>query len=336
MGNRTVTDDTLFDSQNAAYAQAMFEEYARNPEAVAGEWRKLFENGAAIAIAEGLLVPDQMNDSRPVAVAASEVSAPARQVADPPAAAPVAPAPPEPAAAPNGSSAVQTALDEVPVTGPFAKLSPTHTLLELLPAVGRATALIQSFRDHGHQLAAIDPLGSEPAGHPQLSPAFYGTTTEELSELPASLVLHENGSNGDRSVADALEDLSNIYAGSIGYEFEHLDDHVRVEWLWQQVEAGSHLPELSDDERRAILRRVSETEGLEQFLHRTYLGQKRFSLEGNDMLVPMLDLVIDEAGRAGAKDVVLGMAHRGRLNVLTHTVGVSYDELLAEFEGASM
>ena len=192
---------------------------------------------------------------------------------------------------------------------------------------------MQAFRDHGHQLARIDPLGSEPPGHPQLSPAFHGTSMDELSQLPASLVLDH--SDRDQSVADALAELGETYAGSIGYEFEHLDDHVKVDWLWDRVESGAHRPDLTPEEKRALLRRVSEAEGLEQFLHRTYLGQKRFSLEGSDMLVPMLDLVIEEAARAGAKEVVLGMAHRGRLNVLTHTVGVSYGELLAAFEGPS-
>lgn len=198
--------------------------------------------------------------------------------------------------------------------------------------VSRAAALIQAFRDHGHQLAQIDPLGSAPPGHPQLNPAFFGTSMEDLALLPASLVLE---GDGERSVAEAVDELKAIYSGALGYEFEHLDDHVKVDWLWDQVETGVHRPEMTAEEKRAVLRRLSEVEGLEQFLHKAYLGQKRFSVEGNDMLVPMLDLTIEEAGRAGAREVVLGMAHRGRLNVLTHTVGVSYGELLAEFEGPS-
>lgn len=300
-------DDTLFDSQNAAYAQAMFEEYARNPDALPDEWRKLFDDGGSLAVSEGLLVPDQLVDSRPAPGKPGATSAESHAPAPPPAS-PPAPLPGE--------------ADE-----------DSRALLELLPAVSRATALVQAFRDHGHLLASIDPLGSEPPGHPQLSPAFHGTSSQELAKLPASLIIADK--EGDRSVADALADLGDIYAGSIGYEFEHLDDHVKVDWLWDQVEAGTHVPELSPDDRKSLLRRISETEGLEQFLHKTYLGQKRFSLEGNDMLVPMLDLVIEETARAGGTDVVLGMAHRGRLNVLTHTVGVSYGELLAEFEGPS-
>jgi 2-oxoglutarate dehydrogenase E1 component len=331
-----VTDDTLFDSQNAAYAQAMFEEYARNPEAVPAEWRRLFDNGAELALAEGLLVPDQMTGGRAVTPAAAVAPPPPAPPAADPARAASAPAPPAPdkAASPapaveppsgNGVAAIEAAAR---LTDGVARLT------ELLPAVSRAAALVQAFRDHGHRLAQIDPLGSDPMGHPQLSPAFHGTSTEELSELPASLILDHEDAN-DRSIADALSELSEVYAGSIGYEFEHLDDHVKVDWLWDYVENGLHLPELDGAQKRALLRRISETEGLEQFLHRTYLGQKRFSLEGNDALVPMLDLVIEETGRAGGSEVVLGMAHRGRLNVLTHTVGVSYGELLSEFEGPS-
>jgi len=205
-------------------------------------------------------------------------------------------------------------------------------LRRALPMISRAAALIQAFRDHGHQLARIDPLGSEPPGHPQLNPAFFGTSMEDLALIPSSLLLDDDQ---ERSVAEALDELKAIYSGSLGYEFEHVDDHVKVNWLWDHVETGAHRPALDAARKRALLRRLSEVEGLEQFLHRAYLGQKRFSVEGNDMLVPMLDLTIEEAARAGGREVVIGMAHRGRLNVLTHTVGVSYGELLAEFEGPS-
>ena len=251
----------------------------------------------------------------------------------PPAPAPEPPTSLPPIPAPAVTEAPSAAAAPPPTTEPTRPSVAAENLRKVLPAVSRATALVQAFRDHGHQLARIDPLGSEPPGHPQLSPAFHGTSMEELSQLPASLVLDQ--SDDDQSVADALVELGETYAGTIGYEFEHLDDHVKVDWLWDKVESGAHRPDLTPDEKRALLRRISEAEGLEQFLHRTYLGQKRFSLEGNDMLVPMLDLVIEEAAKAGAKEVVLGMAHRGRLNVLTHTVGVSYGELLAAFEGPS-
>lgn len=311
---QNVQDDTLFDSQNAAYAQAIFEQYARNPDAVPKEWRQLFERDGDVAIPTGLLAPEQLTNSNAHTEVAKGLEA-------------------EPASAPSKAQSTPSA--SATPSGPAAESldENARALVGLLPAVSRATALVQAFRDHGHRLAIIDPLGSEPPGHPQLSPAFFGTSAEELGKLPASLILPDE--NGDRSVADALNDLGDIYAGSIGYEFEHLDDHVKVDWLWRQVEAGNHLPKQSAAQRKNLLRRICEAEGLEQFLHKTYLGQKRFSLEGNDTLVPMLDLVIEETARGGGAEVVLGMAHRGRLNVLTHTVGVSYGELLAEFEGPS-
>ena len=299
-------DDTLFDSLNAAYAQAMYEQFARNPDAVPTEWRRLFADGGAQAIAEGLIRPDQLNGHRDPATPAAQAPAPA------------APAP---------RAAV--------VRAEHAELSDeaADMLRKALPAISRATALVQAFRDHGHQLARIDPLGTEPPGHPQLSPAFFGTSMEELAELPASLILDD--ADEDMSVADALRGLSEIYAGSIGYEFEHMDDHVKVSWLWKQVEEGTHNTPLSDDEKRELLHRLTQVEGLEQFIHKAYLGQKRFSIEGNDTLIPMLDVAIHMAAEHGGREVVIGAAHRGRLNILTHTVGVSYDELLAEFEGPS-
>ncbi len=299
-------DEPLFDSQNVAYAQAMFEQYARNPESVPEAWRELFADGGGRAVAEGLYVPEQLNGHRAVAAA---------------------PVPSRAAALPSA--------EEIPPILESAAHSHSEAaehLRRVLPVVSRAAALVQAFRDHGHQLARIDPLGSEPHGHPQLSPAFFGTSMEELAGLPSSLVMEDEQ---ERSVADALHELRDIYAGSIGYEFEHLDDHVKVEWLWDQVETGANFPDMTTEQKRRLLHRLTQVEGLEQFLHRAYLGQKRFSVEGTDMLVPMIDLAMEEAIRDGAVEAVLGMAHRGRLNVLTHIVGVSYGELLAEFEGPS-
>ncbi len=203
---------------------------------------------------------------------------------------------------------------------------------ELLHLVARATALVQAFRDHGHQLARIDPLGSDPPGHPQLDPSFFGTSMEQLEALPASTIL---GEDGDQRVPDYLKRLERAYCGSIGYQFEHLESPDRVRWLWNQVESGTHAQPLEREEQVELLLRLAQVEGLEQFLHRVYPGQVRFSLEGNDMLVPMVDLVLETAAARGCREVVMGMAHRGRLNVLAHSVGVGYDEILRQFEGVS-
>jgi 2-oxoglutarate dehydrogenase E1 component len=343
-------DEPLFDSQNAAYAQAMFEQYARNPESVPASWRKLFADSGEPALADGPFATAPPAAEPPLVERAPpsarpRVEAHPVETEDVPAEAPAAePTADAVAISPSKEDPAVSDIPDAPVVVASPEPEPadathpepseaTGDLVRLLPVVHRAAALVQTFRDHGHQLARIDPLGHESPGHPQLSPAFFGTSMEELAELPSSLVLDDDE---QRSVADALRELRDIYAGSLGYEFEHLDDHVKVDWLWDQVEEGVHFTEMSVADRRNLLLRLTEVEGLEQFLHRAYLGQKRFSIEGNDMLVPMLDLALREAIRDGGREAVLGMAHRGRLNVLTHALGVSYGELLAEFEGPSL
>jgi multifunctional 2-oxoglutarate metabolism enzyme len=119
----------------------------------------------------------------------------------------------------------------------------------------------------------------------------------------------------------------------VAYEIEHIATHEERVWLREKIESGAYRQPMSADEQRALLRRLTEVDALERFLHKAYLGQKRFSIEGVDMLVPMLDLTIERAAEAGARDVVIGMAHRGRLNVLAHTVGRPYETIFAEFEG---
>ena len=127
--------------------------------------------------------------------------------------------------------------------------------------------------------------------------------------------------------------LRAVYTGSIAYEIEHISDHAERVWLRQAIESGRFRQPLTPEERRALLHRLSEAEGFEQYLRRSFLGQKQFSLEGLETLVPMLDETIALAAAGGAHEVVIGMAHRGRLNALVHTVGRSYQSILREFEG---
>ena len=310
-----MSSSKLFDGYNAGYAQELYEQYSRNPESVPPGWREIFSRDLEQLVAEGLIVPEALQGNGRPAAAKSAVSQPT--------AAPVAPD----EAAPDTEGAEATAAPGTEV-GLLAAAPAADD--RLLPQIARAAALIQAFRDHGHQLAQIDPLGGEPPGHPQLDPGFFGTSMEELAEVPTSLILEDGG---DEPISETLRKLRDIYCGSIGFQFEHLEDPEKVRWLWTEVESGRHAPPLSTDEQKKLLERLSQVEGMERFLHRTYLGQKRFSIEGNDMLVPMLDLAIRETAATGGRRVVLGMAHRGRLNVLTHIVGIEYEALLREFEG---
>ena len=137
------------------------------------------------------------------------------------------------------------------------------------------------------------------------------------------------------TLADALPHLRETYCGTIAYEIEHIASHRQRVWLREHIESGSFRHELTNDERRALLKRLVEVDALERFMHKAYLGQHQFSIEGLDMTVPMLDELIQLSAAHGGQEVVVGMAHRGRLNVLAHNLGRAYDTIFAEFEGAS-
>src|SRR5437764_151345 len=137
------------------------------------------------------------------------------------------------------------------------------------------------------------------------------------------------------TLADALPHLRETYCGTIAYEIEHIASHRQRVWLREHIESGAFRQPLTTEERKTLLKRLVEIDALERFMHKAYLGQHQFSIEGLDMTVPMLDELIQLSAAHGGKEVVIGMAHRGRLNVLTHNLGRTYDTIFAEFEGAS-
>ena len=295
------------DGLNAGYASALLEQYLENPDAVPDEWRALFESGASELVAShpGLarlveLLREEGNGN--VAAAApppTEVTTPGEPAPAPPAA--------EAAAAP----------------------APDETLLA---AVAAAMALVTAYRTHGHLAARLDPLGSEPVGDPALEPERREPKlTEELQRLiPAELLgVHVPG----ETLADVLPQLREVYCGTSAYEIEHIADHEQRVWLRTVIESRRYHHTLSADDRRRLLERLTEVEGFERYLRRAFLGQKQFSVEGLDAMVPMLDEAIALAAEEGGHEVVLGMAHRGRLNVLAHVIGRPYETILREFEG---
>ena len=196
-------------------------------------------------------------------------------------------------------------------------------------AIASAMALVSAYRSFGHLAARLDPLGSEPIGDPALEPERIGLTPEAMAAIPAALL---GISVPGTTLAEALPALRATYCGPIAYEVEHIASHQERTWLREVIESGAHRTPLTADEKRALLQRLTAVEGLEHFLHKAYLGQKRFSIEGLDTMVPILDRILADAAAAGARDTVIGMAHRGRLNVLAHVVGVSHEAILAEFE----
>jgi 2-oxoglutarate dehydrogenase E1 component len=203
---------------------------------------------------------------------------------------------------------------------------------ELLGGVAAAMALVKAFRMHGHLAAHLDPLGAEPPGDPALEPErLVPKLTPELqARIPASVLrMYVPG----KTLADALPRLRETYTGTIAYEIEHISEHEKRVWLRQAIESGKYRTPLGADEKRGLLAQLSRVDAFEQYLRRAFLGQKQFSIEGLDVMVPMLDETIELAAEAGAHEVVIGMAHRGRLNVLAHTLGLGYDSILREFEG---
>jgi 2-oxoglutarate decarboxylase len=204
--------------------------------------------------------------------------------------------------------------------------------LALLQAVQAATSVVKAHRMHGHLAARLDPLGSKPESDPALNPANVNLTQELMQAIPASVL---RVAVPGETFADALPHLQETYCGTIAYEIEHISDHEQRVWLRQSIEAGEYRQPLPPEEKRVMLERLTAVDALETYLHKAFLGKKQFSIEGLDILLPMLDETVELASQAGAREVVIGMAHRGRLNVLAHTVGRSYQSVLVEFEGES-
>jgi 2-oxoglutarate dehydrogenase E1 component len=210
-------------------------------------------------------------------------------------------------------------------------IAPGEVDEELLQAVQAATSLLKAYRTHGHLAAHLDPLGSEPKGDPALQPENVNLTPELMARIPASIL--RIGVPGE-TLLEALPRMRAAYCGTIGYQVEHLSSHQQRIWLREMIETGAHRQPLTDEEKHRLLHRLIDVFQFERFIEKAYLGQKMFSIEGLDVVVPMLDELVTLAGRAGAEEAVFGMAHRGRLSVLAHNLGRSVESILAEFEGS--
>jgi 2-oxoglutarate dehydrogenase E1 component len=201
-----------------------------------------------------------------------------------------------------------------------------------MQAVQAATSVLEAYRMHGHLAARLDPLGRLPEGDSALDPATVGLTPELMAQIPARILrMYVPGD----TLIEAIPHLREIYCGPIAYEIEHIASHGQRLWLREAIESGAYRQQLTADEQRTLLERLTNVDAFERFMARAYLGAKRFSVEGLDMTVPMIDEIVKLSGLYGAREVVVGMAHRGRVNVLAHNLGRSYESLFAEFEGAN-
>jgi len=195
----------------------------------------------------------------------------------------------------------------------------------------QVSRLISTYRALGHLLADIDPIGVMPRG--DAGELHLERFDLSAADLATAFDLGDLGGGGRRPLGEILDYLRAVYCGPIGYELGHLTSLEQREWLRARVETESVRLAISDQERVNLLVKLTAAEGLEKYLHTKYVGQKRFSLEGGDVLIPMLSDMIQRLGATGVKEIVIGMAHRGRLNVLVNLLGKAPKELFSEFEG---
>lgn len=202
--------------------------------------------------------------------------------------------------------------------------------LESIEKQAKAIQMINMFRVRGHLLAHLDPLYLKVQYHPELDPSYYGFTvwdydrefiTDGLADLRTA------------TLRKILEILYQTYCDKIGVEYKHIQDPVQKQWLQEKMETNRNTPNFSAEEKKHILFKLSEAENFEKFIDKKYIGHKRFSLEGSETIIPTLDYLLECAADNNVEELILGMAHRGRLNVLANIIGKSMSAIFSEFEG---
>ncbi|MFT7820555.1 2-oxoglutarate dehydrogenase subunit E1 [Bacillus siamensis] len=204
---------------------------------------------------------------------------------------------------------------------------------DLIQKIAAAVKLAEDIRTYGHLNASVNPLRKDQIKSELFPLSEYGLTEEELKAIPASVICKDAPANITNGL-EAIQHLRNTYKRTISFEFDHVHDFEERAWITKMVESGELFRKNSPEKLSAVLERLTEVEGFEQFLHRTFVGQKRFSIEGLDALVPVLDDIISQSVKAGTTNVNIGMAHRGRLNVLAHVLGKPYEIIFSEFQHA--
>ena len=282
---------------NAAFVEEIRDSYRVDPGSVHPDWSRVFDG---------------------------------REPPSPPAAAPRPAQPPALPHAPEDRPA--------PVARPAAA-STEHAvrqreITELVDKHAKVLRLIHAYRSRGHRVARTNPLEDQPAYFPEVDPAHYGFGNADMDqpynvggELPGAPV---------QTLGEIIAGLERTYCGSIGVEFTHVQDPGQRQYLRELMEASQNQPHLESQEQRWILEMLSAAQLFERFLHTKFLGQKRFSLEGAESLIPLLNVLVEDAPSHDIGEIVFGMAHRGRLNVLTNVLGKSYESMFSEFEDSPL
>ena len=189
--------------------------------------------------------------------------------------------------------------------------------------------LINLFRVRGHLIADLDPLGSKTQYHAELDPSSYNLT---IWDLDRHFITGGFGNLNTASLREILNILEKTYCDKIGVEYMHIQNPAEKAWLQNKMEPVKNVPKFDNQSKINILKKLIAAESFEHFIHSKFVGHKRFSLEGSETLIPLIDLILSEAAEYNIKEVVMGMAHRGRLNVLANVIGKSYESIFVEFE----
>jgi 2-oxoglutarate dehydrogenase E1 component len=297
---------------NSTFIEELYQRFLSNPGSVDASWQKFFASLGDPA-SPGTASWDQ---------------APSAVIGQPDPEAPVAPAGDNKKN--GGKGAAPVASGGKPSVGSGASVSSASAVEEAQLAL-RAQQLIRAYRVRGHLLATLDPLGIEkPKMHADLDPRTYGFSDADMDR---SVYLGGNLGLERGSLRQILEILQSTYSGTIGVEFMHIQDPVQRDWVQKRIEAVRGKPQFSAEEKKGILRSLLEVEGFEEFVQVKYTGTKRFSIQGGDAMVPGMLSILETASREGVEEIVIGMPHRGRMNVLTTIMGKPYSELLSLFNG---
>ncbi|MGB7043797.1 MAG: thiamine pyrophosphate-dependent enzyme, partial [Methylocella sp.] len=311
--NSAFARTSFLDGGNAAYVERLQDSYLRDPASLDPSWREFFTrmNDAGAAIAKGAQVPRWKRLGWPSAAGGELVSALDGNWAE------------------SGTS-IGAKLEAK--AGEGALLSPGELQRATRDSV-RALMMIRAYRIRGHLHANLDPLGIEPPkDHEELHPAAYGFTEADYNRK-----IFIDGVLGLRfaTIPEMLKILRRTYCGTIGFQFMHISDPAEKSWLQRRIEGPGKEITFTKEGKRAILNKLVEAEGFEQFLGIKYTGTKRFGLDGGEAMVPALEQIIKRGGALGVQDIVLGMAHRGRLNVLSQVMGKPHKAIFNEFKGGS-
>ncbi|HMI87931.1 MAG TPA: 2-oxoglutarate dehydrogenase E1 component, partial [Polyangiaceae bacterium] len=206
---------------------------------------------------------------------------------------------------------------------------PSAAPMSIVEGQGRVAQLINAYRTRGHLFARVDPLRLEPAAPPQLDLANFGLTELDLDRTYSTV---DMPGPKEATLREIIARLETTYCRSIGAEFTQVEDPEERAWLQDRMESTQNRLKLDRDAQVRILTKLTDAEIFEQFIHKNYVGAKRFSLEGAESLIPLLDLLVETSGQQGVEEIVIGMAHRGRLNVLANILNKNIREIFASFE----